>query len=80
MAVIRSAPSLKQGGRLFQNGLFGIEIGEQHEGIKIHRLIMNLVPFNFLCVRAEGDVGTLPLMHPDECLAATPSRRDGHFQ
>ena len=31
---------------------------------------MNLVPFNFLCVRAEGDVGTLPLMHPDECLAA----------
>ena len=71
-AVIPESAVAKAGGRLVQNGLFGIEKGEQHEGIEIHRLIMNLVPFNSLCVSVEGDVGTLPLMHQMNALQLHP--------
>ena len=60
--VIPASAVAKCGGSLLQNGLFGIEKNEQVNGIEVHRLIMNLVPFNSVSMHVSGDVATLPLL------------------
>lgn len=42
------------------NGLFGVEKGEDHEGVPVYRLIMNLVPLNGLCLELAADISGLP--------------------
>ena len=42
------------------NGLFSVSKNEFKDGVELHRLIMNLVPLNRLCVAMKGDVSTLP--------------------
>ena len=61
------------------NGMFGIEKGEEKDGVSVRRLIMNLIPLNSISQSVEGDVGTLPLLsqmnslqlHPDEHLVVS---------
>ncbi|CAE7703138.1 Tnks2 [Symbiodinium sp. CCMP2592] len=72
VSIIPESAVAKAGGRMIQNGLFGIEKGEVHDGVEVHRLIMNLVPFNSVCLSVEGDVGTLPLMHQMNALQLHP--------
>ena len=67
------------GGEPVHNGMFGIEKGEEKDGVSGHRLIMNLIPLNSISQSVEGDVGTLPLLsqmnslqlHPDEHLVVS---------
>eukprot|EP00438_Fugacium_kawagutii_P026107 Skav224735 [mRNA] locus=scaffold3343:16799:24817:- [translate_table: standard] len=48
-------------GQPLLNGLFGVSKDEvTGEGIEIHRLIMNLIPFNEISLPLTGDVETLP--------------------
>ena len=61
-SVIPVSAVAKCGGSLLQNGLFGIEKNEQVNGVEVHRLIMNLVPFNSVSMHVSGDVATLPLL------------------
>eukprot|EP00434_Breviolum_minutum_P008538 symbB.v1.2.007531.t1/scaffold462.1/size201456/21 len=49
------------------NGMFGVTKDETVEGIKVYRLIMNLIPLNSICQSIRGDVDTLPswsMMNP----------------
>ena len=55
------------GGRLLLNGMFGVSKGErvfcQELGreVEVLRLIMNLIPFNNICMGAAGDINSLPM-------------------
>ena len=60
--IPRSAAATCNGSRL-HHGLFGVEKGEDVEGVSIHRLIMNLIPFNSISPPVSGSVCTLPLLH-----------------
>ena len=51
------------GGQKLHNGLFGVEKNEDVGGIAVHRLIMNLIPFNSISHPVAGSVCTLPLLH-----------------
>ena len=42
------------------NGLFAVSKNEFKDGVELHRLIMNLVPLNRLCLPFKGAVDTLP--------------------
>lgn len=42
------------------NGLFGVEKGEECNGIPTYRLIMNLVPLNSICLGLDADISSLP--------------------
>ena len=55
---------IRAGGQPIHNEMFGIEKGENNAGVEVHRLIMNLIPFNSICLSVEGDVGTLPMLQP----------------
>ncbi|CAE7940562.1 Tnks2, partial [Symbiodinium necroappetens] len=50
-------------GHVIHNGLFGVEKGEEVDGVEVHRLIMNLIPMNSVSMPVVGDVATLPLLH-----------------
>ena len=45
---------------LLLNGLFGVEKGEECDGIPTYRLIMNLVPLNEICLNLAADIAGLP--------------------
>ena len=72
-AIIPQSALVKAGGFCILNGLFGVEKGEQHEGVEVHRLIMNLVPSNTLFLPVRGDVDTLPLLPQMNALELQPS-------
>jgi hypothetical protein len=42
------------------NGLFAVSKNEFKDGVELHRLIMNMVPLNQLCLPFKGAVDTLP--------------------
>ena len=48
------------GGRPILNGLFSVSKNEFQGSIELHRLIMNLVPLNAICLPFKGEVNTLP--------------------
>ena len=78
-AILPRSALQTAGGEPIHNGLFGVEKGDEMDGVAIHRLIMNLIPLNSVSQSVEGDVGTLPLlsqmnslqMHPDEHLVVS---------
>ena len=72
-AILPQSALVKAGGLCILNGLFGVEKGEQHEGVEVHRLIMNLVPSNTLFLPVRGDVDTLPLLPQMNALELQPS-------
>ena len=72
-AILPQSALVKAGGFCILNGLFGVEKGEQHEGVEVHRLIMNLVPSNTLFLPVRGDVDTLPLLPQMTALELQPS-------
>ena len=72
VSIIPHSAVARAGGQLVLNGLFGVEKGELCEGVCVHRLIMNLIPYNSLCLNVEGDVGTLPLLHQMNALQLHP--------
>ena len=72
-AILPQSALVKAGGLCILNGLFGVEKGEQHEGVEVHRLIMNLVPSNALFLPVRGDVDTLPLLPQMNALELQPS-------
>ncbi|CAE7518641.1 unnamed protein product [Symbiodinium natans] len=71
-AVLPESALVAPGGVPLRNGLFGIEKGEVANGHAVHRLIMNLVPFNTVSLSIEGDVGTLPMLSQMNCLQLHP--------
>ena len=62
--VVPESEVFRVNSKLLLNGLFGVEKGEEDQGIPIYRLIMNLVPLNDLCQGLAGDIHTLPHCHP----------------
>ena len=52
--------------------MFRIEKGERHGDVEVHRLIMNLIPSNSICLSVEGDVGTLPMLQQMNALQLHP--------
>lgn len=78
-AVLPHSALITAGGQPLHNGMFGVEKGEEKDGVSIHRLIMNLIPLNSISQSVDGDVGTLPLLsqmnslqlHPDEHLVVS---------
>ena len=72
VSIIPQSAVARARGHLVRNGLFGVEKGELHEGVCVRRLIMNLIPYNSLCLNVEGDVGTLPLLHQMNALQLHP--------
>ena len=58
--VIPESEIFRVRGELLLNGLFGVEKGEDHDGVPVYRLIMNLVPLNDFCLNLAADIGGLP--------------------
>ena len=72
--ILPQSAIIQAGGTYVLNGLFGVEKGESHQGVPIHRLTMNLIPTNTLFLPVKGDVDTLPLLPQDDC-PGTPTLR-----
>ena len=72
-AILPKSAILHCGGAPVFNGLFGVETGEQAEGVEVHRLIMNLIPTNSLFLPVDGDVQTLPLLPQMNAFEIQPS-------
>ena len=58
--VIPESEVFKVRGVPLLNGLFGVEKGEERDGLPLYRLIMNLVPLNSLCLGLSADIAGLP--------------------
>ena len=58
--VIPESEVFKVRGVPLLNGLFGVEKGEDRDGIPLYRLIMNLVPLNSICLGLSADIAGLP--------------------
>ena len=59
--ILPQSAIVQAGGTCVLNGLFVMEKGELHQGVHVHRLIVNLIPTNTLFLRVTGGVETLPL-------------------
>ena len=58
--VIPESEIFRVHGELLLNGLFGVEKGEECDGVPTYRLIMNLVPLNEICLNLAADIAGLP--------------------
>ena len=59
--ILLQSAIVQAGGTCVLNGLFVMEKGELHQGVHVHRLIVNLIPTNTLFLCVKGGVETLPL-------------------
>ena len=51
---------------------FGVEKGEQVDGVETHRRIMNLILLNSISMQVSGDIATLPLLQQMASLHLQP--------